>query len=145
MLWLRLCQFLRVTEPLGWEGTSGDPLVQPLVESRLGWRRLLRAMSSQVLNICKAGHSTASLVNLYQCLTILPAKLLTVHLSMTKSRARAVYDCTCYLPYTQQAFSLLTIFSCSSSRELRWCLSHCRVLFFSSSPKQNDGFSSMCH
>lgn len=60
---------LSVTEPLGWEGSSGDPPVQPLVPSRRSWGRLLRAMASQVLDICRAGHSTTPLVNLFQCLS----------------------------------------------------------------------------
>lgn len=60
---------LSVTEPLGWEGSSGEPPVQPLVLSGRSWRRLLRAMASQVLDICRAGHSPTQPLNLFQCLS----------------------------------------------------------------------------
>lgn len=51
---------------LRWEGTLENQLVQPPVENRVSYSRLLTVMASWVLNVSKDEDSTASLCDLFQ-------------------------------------------------------------------------------
>jgi len=54
-----------VTKWLGLEGSSGDRLVQPPAKSRVNESRLLRLLSTGVLNTSRERHSTVSPGNLF--------------------------------------------------------------------------------
>lgn len=61
----------KISECLKLEGAAGCHLVQPLWSSRDTYSRLLRVMSSWLLNISQEGHPTSSLGKLCQCLVTL--------------------------------------------------------------------------
>lgn len=61
----------------GWdrkEGTSHDHVVQTHAQNKFSLRSLLRAVSSQVLNISRDGYSTTSLSKLFQNLIAFKVK-----------------------------------------------------------------------
>lgn len=71
-----ICLSLTVTEPhtaqdrWGWKAPLEMAESNPTARSRVTYSRLLRAVSSQVLDISKDGHCTA----LFQCLTIITVR-----------------------------------------------------------------------
>lgn len=63
--WVRLAESSRS------DRTSRDHLVQPALQSRCSYSRLVRATSSYMFSFSKDGESTSSLGNLFLCSTTL--------------------------------------------------------------------------